>query len=152
MNFSIGSFMAYWINFACSNYSERLGNWDWRITMLFQLLAPVCVIALLWFCPESPRWYIKKDRVEEAVRTLQLIRDDPERVQTEVTDICRAIQYEKDNQVAGYAALWRDRSIRQRLRKWTDTDRSASQKLTSSPAQCWPSCSTSGNSFRAKAR
>jgi hypothetical protein len=118
MNFSVGSFLAYWINYACSKNSERLGNWDWRTTLIFQLLAPMIIIPTIWFCPESPRWYIKKDRIEEAVKALQLIRDDGERVQAETADICRAIQYEKDNNVTGYAALWTDKSVRTRLRKF----------------------------------
>lgn len=117
MNFSVGSFLAYWINYACSKNSERLGNWDWRTTLIFQLLAPMIIIPTIWFCPESPRWYIKKDRIEEAVKALQLIRDDGARVQAETAGICRAIQYEKDNNVTGYAALWTDKSVRNRLRK-----------------------------------
>lgn len=117
MNFSVGSFLAYWINYACSNYSDRLGDWDWRTTLIFQILAPLIIIPLIYFCPESPRWYIKKDRVEEAVKALQLIRDDNERVQAEASDICRAIQFEKDNNITGYSALWKDKSIRRRLRE-----------------------------------
>jgi hypothetical protein len=54
MNFSVGSFLAYWINYACSKNSERLGNWDWRMTLIFQLLAPMIIIPTIWFCPRKP--------------------------------------------------------------------------------------------------
>lgn len=147
MNFSVGSFLAYWINYACSRNGERLGNWDWRMTLIFQLLAPTIILPLIFFCPESPRWYIKKDRIEEAVKVLTQIRDDSERVQAEATDICRAIQYEKDNNVTGYSALWTDKSIRKRLCKlafsWFPQ---LERKLTHHPLQCSPSSSTSDSS------
>ena len=109
--------LAYFVSLAYSKNSERLGNWGWRLALIFQLLAPTIIIPTIWFCPESPRWYIKKDRIEEAVEALQLVRDDRERVQAETTDIFRAIQYEKDNNVTGDAALWTDRSVRKRLRR-----------------------------------
>lgn len=54
--FGIGAFLAYWINYACTQYSSRLGEWDWKIVMLFQLLAPLTIITGLLFAPETPRW------------------------------------------------------------------------------------------------
>lgn len=117
MNFSVGSFLAYWINYACSKNSAKLGNWDWKIVQLFQLLAPVLIICAIIFCPESPRWLIKHDRLEDAVKALSKVRDDPELVQHEVSDIARALQYEKDNISSGYSALYKDKSVRKRLCK-----------------------------------
>jgi hypothetical protein len=107
--------MAYWIGYACTKYTDRLGNWDWRMVVIFQLLAPILIIAFLSQCPESPRWFIKKDRVEDAVKTLSKIRSDPEVVQQEVTSICRAIAYENEEISSGYSALWKDKSIRIRF-------------------------------------
>jgi hypothetical protein len=115
MNFSVGSFMAYWIGYACSKHTVRLGDWDWRTIIIFQLLAPILIIVFLSQCPESPRWFIKKDRVEDAVKTLSKIRADPEIVQHEVTNICRAIAYENEEISPGYSALWKDKSIRIRF-------------------------------------
>jgi MFS family permease len=56
-----GSFLAYWINYACTKSPQSLGNWDWRIVMLGQLIAPVIIIVGLFFCPETPRWYVLRD-------------------------------------------------------------------------------------------
>ena len=55
--FALGSFLAYWINYACSKNAERLGEWDWKIVMLFQIFCPIVIISGLFFCPETPRWY-----------------------------------------------------------------------------------------------
>jgi hypothetical protein len=115
MNFSVGSFLAYWINFACSKHSAKLGDWDWKTVQIFQLLAPISIILAISFCPESPRWLVKHDRLEDAVKALSSVRDDPEVVQQEISDITRALQFEKDEISSGYAALWKDKSIRKRL-------------------------------------
>ncbi|CAI6334740.1 unnamed protein product [Periconia digitata] len=115
MNFSVGSFLAYWINFACSKHSKTLGDWDWKIVQLFQLLAPILIIAVLIFCPESPRWLAKNDRMEDAFKSLSKVRDDREAVRIEMSDITRAMQYEKENISSGYSALWKDPSVRKRL-------------------------------------
>ncbi|KAH7077447.1 general substrate transporter [Paraphoma chrysanthemicola] len=115
MNFSVGSFLAYWINYACSKNSARLGDWDWKTVQLFQLLAPILIISAIIFCPESPRWLVKHDRLEDAVQALSKVRNDPEAVQHEISDITRALQFEKDEISSGYSALWKDKSIRKRL-------------------------------------
>jgi hypothetical protein len=31
MFFSVGSFIAYWINFACARNRDKLGHWDWKM-------------------------------------------------------------------------------------------------------------------------
>ncbi len=117
MNFSVGSFLAYWINYACTKNAAKLGEWSWRTVVIFQLLAPILIIIGTFFAPESPRWLVKNDRVEAAVKALASVRDDPERVQHEISDISRALQFEKDEISSGYSALWEDKSIRKRLCK-----------------------------------
>ena len=109
--------MAYWIGYAASKYSDRLGDWDWRIVIIFQLLAPIMILVLLWGCPETPRWYVKKDRVEDAARALAMIRDDPQQAQNELHEISATITFENETISAGYSALWKDSSIRRRLCK-----------------------------------
>lgn len=29
--YSVGSFIAYWINYACSLHRAKLGDWDWKV-------------------------------------------------------------------------------------------------------------------------
>ncbi|PLB55757.1 general substrate transporter [Aspergillus steynii IBT 23096] len=113
--FGVGSFLAYWINYACTEDAERLGHWNWRIVILLQMLAPVLVISGLLFCPESPRWYIQKDRTEDAIQALQVVRDDPEQVASEIREILQAIRYEKETNPGRYAPLWKDKAIRKRF-------------------------------------
>jgi MFS family permease len=88
---SVGNFMGFWIAFACSKNTATLGNWDWKIVMLCQNIAPTFIVSSLWPCPESPRWYIQKDRPEEAVAALMQIRNSREEVDTEIEQIQLAV-------------------------------------------------------------
>ena len=45
MNYSVGSFIAYWVNYACSKHVARLGEWDWKMVCIFQLLVPILILA-----------------------------------------------------------------------------------------------------------
>ncbi|KAK7536178.1 MFS sugar transporter-like protein [Phyllosticta citribraziliensis] len=116
MFYSVGSFIAYWVNYGCQEHSERLGDWDWRMVVIFQLLMPVLIIAQLYFIPETPRWYIQHgDKVEQARASLSKVRDTDEAVETEILAIREAIEFEREAISSGYSALWRDRSVRKRL-------------------------------------
>ncbi|KXJ96228.1 general substrate transporter [Microdochium bolleyi] len=114
--YSVGAFVAYWINYACSLNRKSLGEWDWRMVVVFQVLIPAIVIVLLPFCPESPRWHIlKNNNVEAARATLLSIRENPQDAEDELLEIRAAIEYEKEAVAPGYWALFKDRSIRKRL-------------------------------------
>lgn len=114
--YSVGSFIAYWINYACSLHREELGEWDWRMVVIFQMLVPVIIIILLPFQPESPRWYIQKSgNVDAARATLRRIRDTEQEVEEEVLAIREALEYEKEAISSTYSALFKDPSVRKRL-------------------------------------
>jgi MFS family permease len=113
--YSVGAFIAYWINYACGKNREKLGEWDWRMVVIFQVLVPIIVIILLPFQPESPRFLIKKGRVDAARAALRRIRDTEEEVEEEVLGIQAAIEYEKEAISPGYSALFKDPSIRKRF-------------------------------------
>lgn len=114
--FSVGNSMGFLVAFACSKKSEQLGNWDWKIVMLCQIIAPAFIVSSLWACPESPRWYIQKNRTEEAVAALLRIRNSREEVDAEIEQIQMAVDFEQKNNISGsYGPLWRDPSVRARL-------------------------------------
>ncbi|KAJ5351394.1 hypothetical protein N7452_000368 [Penicillium brevicompactum] len=116
MFYSVGSFICFWINFACTKHVARLGEWDWKMVVVFQLLVPVMILALLPTVPESPRWYVKKgNRIEKARAALQKVRDTEEEVEQELLEIREAIEYEKEAISGNYSALWKDKSLRKRM-------------------------------------
>jgi len=73
------------------------------------------IISLIWFCPETPRWFIQKNRVEDARAALRRVRDNEEEVEEEVQQILQAIEYEKESLNGSYMPLWKDKSLRKRL-------------------------------------
>ncbi|PVH75219.1 general substrate transporter [Cadophora sp. DSE1049] len=128
--YSVGSFLAYWIAYATGKNRESLGNWDWKLIVIFQILTPLLIIILLPFIPETPRWYIQHgNQVEKARASLIRVRDTEQEVQDELLTIREAIQYEKEtNETSSYKALWTDRSVRRRL--WIAFIINAGQQLT----------------------
>ena len=55
--YSVGSFICFWINFACSKHTGSLGEWDWKTVVIFQLMVPVIILCLLFTINDTPRWY-----------------------------------------------------------------------------------------------
>lgn len=116
LNYSVGSFIAYWINFATGKHTSTMGEWDWRTVVIFQVMVPVIVIALLPFQPESPRWWLKRHgNIEQARKTLQMIRSTQQDVEDELLAIREAIEFEKEAISGTYSALFKDPSIRKRM-------------------------------------
>ncbi|EPE28849.1 MFS general substrate transporter [Glarea lozoyensis ATCC 20868] len=107
MNFSVGSFMAYWS-------AARLGDWDWKTVMICHI-APVLIIANIWHVPESPRWLVQKDRTEDALAALQRLRDSPEDIEFEMQEMHHAMAFEKEAISGAYMPLWTDKTVRYRL-------------------------------------
>ncbi|CAG8907747.1 unnamed protein product [Penicillium egyptiacum] len=116
MFYSVGSFICFWINFACTKNVPRLGEWDWKLVVIFQLLVPTMILALLPTIPGSPRWYIQRgNNIEKARGALQRVRDSEVEVEQELLEIREAIEYEKEAISSNYSALWKDKSLRKRM-------------------------------------
>ncbi|KAF2189510.1 general substrate transporter [Zopfia rhizophila CBS 207.26] len=116
MFYSVGSFIAYWVNYACSKNLKSLGEWDWKMVVIFQLLMPIIILAQIFFIPETPRWYIQHgNRIEDARSSLHRVRDTEQDIEDEILAIREAIEFEKEAISSGYAALWKDKSIRKRM-------------------------------------
>ncbi|CAG8284106.1 unnamed protein product [Penicillium salamii] len=116
MFYSVGSFICFWINFGCTKHVANLGEWDWKLVVIFQLLVPVMILVLLPTIPESPRWYVKKgNHIEKARAALRKVRDTEEEVEQELLEIREAIEYEKEAISGNYSALWKDKSLRKRM-------------------------------------
>ncbi|KAL5342285.1 general substrate transporter [Aspergillus crustosus] len=116
MFYSVGSFICFWVNYGCTNHKEALGEWDWKMVVIFQLLVPIIILALLPTIPGSPRWYIQRgNNVEKARAALALVRETDEEVEDELLRIREALEYEKEAISSNYSALWKDKSLRKRM-------------------------------------
>ncbi|OJJ49802.1 hypothetical protein ASPZODRAFT_139161 [Penicilliopsis zonata CBS 506.65] len=114
--YSVGSFICFWVAYGCTEHATKLGEWDWKMVVLFQLLVPILILVLLPTIPGSPRWYIQNgNHIEKARNALLKIRDTEEQVEEELLKIREALEYEKEAISSGYSALWKDKSLRKRL-------------------------------------
>jgi sugar porter (SP) family MFS transporter len=113
-----GAIIAAWTTFG----SFKIDNtWSWRIPSALQALPSVIQVALIWFCPESPRWLVSKGRNEQALRTLAYYHadgnDQDPLVKYEYEEIVAAIDL--DRAVAssiGWKTLFATKGNRRRMR------------------------------------
>ncbi len=52
----------------------RVGNIAWRLQLGSAFIPSIPLLVLIYFCPESPRWYMKKGRYRDAYKSLVRLR------------------------------------------------------------------------------
>merc|ERR1712093_423787 len=92
---TIGLLLAACVVYACENKS---GPESYRIPIGIQFARAVILAGGLFFLPDSPRYYVKKGRLEDASRSLQRLRGQPaesEYIQNELAEIIANEEYER---------------------------------------------------------
>ncbi|KAF9467734.1 hexose transporter [Collybia nuda] len=113
-----GAIVAAWTTYGTFQIKN---TWSWRIPSVLQALPSVLQVALVFFCPESPRFLVNKGKDEQALKTLAYYHadgneDDP-LVRYEFEEIKAAIEF--DRTVAtkvGYRSLLATPGNRKRMR------------------------------------
>ncbi|KAK5687927.1 hypothetical protein LTR17_026643 [Elasticomyces elasticus] len=72
-----GGMLGFWINYIVNQTISSETKTQWIVPLALQLLPGLMLLAGIWWCPETPRWYVKQDRWEEAAKTLSWIRKLP---------------------------------------------------------------------------
>ncbi|KAJ5119510.1 hypothetical protein N7448_010179 [Penicillium atrosanguineum] len=62
------------INSICRGTSTLEGNKSWRIPFGLFYVTPFVIASLIWFVPESPRWLLLQERIEDAENSLKRLR------------------------------------------------------------------------------
>lgn len=62
----------------CANLAVyKAGHLAWRLQLGSAFIPAVPLVLGIWFCPESPRWLMKKGRYSKAFRSLLRLRNSP---------------------------------------------------------------------------
>ncbi|PVI01711.1 hypothetical protein DM02DRAFT_717722 [Periconia macrospinosa] len=60
----------------CSNLTfYRIGRLAWRFQLAAAFAPAIPIVIFIWWCPESPRWLLKKNRYQEAYTAFCRIRN-----------------------------------------------------------------------------
>ena len=62
----------------CANLAVgKTGSISWRLQFGSAFIPAVPIVLGIWFCPESPRWYMRKGRYLDAYKSLLRLRNTP---------------------------------------------------------------------------
>ncbi|KAJ4271627.1 hypothetical protein NW762_000332 [Fusarium torreyae] len=62
----------------CANVAvTKIGHNAWRFQLGSAFIPAVPLLLLIYLCPESPRWYMKKNRYQDAMKSLLRLRNHP---------------------------------------------------------------------------
>lgn len=64
----IGQLVSYGV---LDSLDKSTSRWAWRIPFAVQWVWPVIIIPLVLFCPESPWWYVRKGRLQDAEKSIK---------------------------------------------------------------------------------
>ncbi|KAI3327551.1 hypothetical protein HD806DRAFT_519625 [Xylariaceae sp. AK1471] len=102
MTWQMWTAFGIWLGTIANLIVGRVGPIAWRLQIgsAFIPAVPLCILIL--FCPESPRWFIKKRRYPEAMTSLLRLRNSPIQAARDLYAIHAQLQIE--NQVIGEAS------------------------------------------------
>ncbi|OBT70737.1 hypothetical protein VF21_10187 [Pseudogymnoascus sp. 05NY08] len=70
---AFGIFLGFCANLAVYN----TGAISWRLQLGSAFIPAVPLVLGIFFCPESPRWFMKKKRYQDAYKSLRMLRNTP---------------------------------------------------------------------------
>ncbi|WVW82765.1 hypothetical protein I302_104776 [Kwoniella bestiolae CBS 10118] len=103
----------------CSNLMfYQVGDNAWRIQLAAAFVPAVPLLVLIWFCPESPRWLMKKDRYRGAFQSLMRLRKSEIQVARDLFYAHCQLEEEREAfKGTTYASRFKDLFVKPRLRR-----------------------------------
>ncbi|CCX32891.1 putative Myo-inositol transporter 1 [Pyronema domesticum] len=113
-----GIFFSYWFDYGLSYVK---GDISWRLPIALQMLFAMVTLTMIFFLPESPRWLVAHDNVEEAAHVLACLESTTATPSTPsvvaaLTDIQTAIAAEHAAGPVQWKELWTEGELKNRTR------------------------------------
>ena len=112
----VGAIVAAWGSFGSGHLAT---SWSWRVPSLIQGIAPIFLITMLPFMPESPRFLLARGRTEEAREVLAEYHANGEMeddlVLFEIDQINTALAIESRYSELGWNILWNTSANRKKM-------------------------------------
>ncbi|KAI1128012.1 sugar transporter-domain-containing protein [Nemania abortiva] len=96
MTWQMWTAFGIWLGTIANLVVGRVGPIAWRLQIGSAFIPAVPLTALILFCPESPRWYIKKGRYAEAMTSLLKLRNNPIQAARDLYAIYAQVQIESE--------------------------------------------------------
>ncbi|KAI1474151.1 hypothetical protein F4774DRAFT_430105 [Daldinia eschscholtzii] len=74
----------------------QAGEISWRLQVGSAFIPAVPLTFLILFCPESPRWYVKKGRIRQAIESLLRLRNHPIQAARDLYTIYAQVEIESE--------------------------------------------------------
>jgi len=95
-----GLLMAYAINLGVTIGLGKYNQWAWRIPIIVMQIFPIVLMSVISQLPETPRWYMSKNRKEDAKKALIQVHGE-EKAKEKLEELQKAQDDESDEKV-GY--------------------------------------------------
>lgn len=81
------------------------------------VVAPIFVCSMIYFAPESPRWYMLKGRPGDAFRAMRRLRRCDLQAARDLYYMEKLLQLERESQTGGWKRLIKDMWVVKRVRR-----------------------------------
>jgi len=98
----------------------NVGKLTWRLQLGSAIIPAIPLLILIYLCPESPRWYIKKNRYQDAYKSLLVLRNNPILAARDLYFIYAQLEVESYHMAtSNYFSRFRDLFTDPRIRRAT---------------------------------
>ncbi|KAI1496272.1 sugar transporter-domain-containing protein [Biscogniauxia marginata] len=96
MTWQLWTAFGIWLG-TCANLAVGgVGTIAWRLQVGSAFIPAIPLTILIFFCPESPRWFIKKHRYRDAMKSLLRLRNNPIQAARDLYSIHAQVEIEAE--------------------------------------------------------